>query len=237
MVNTAGSAGYCYQQVATEVDGIYCLTFWHKNLATIQGMLRLGTTNSGNQIYSPPAFDDPFGNLVFIPRTVTFRALGVDTFIRLVINSLTATQGTLWDQVSLKRAEMASTMALLATATSNVQIKANWTIAAGTQAGVVARANSRSQPTSYLVAFHDGTNAHLWWVSNGVITPLINTAAPGASPEIRCSGTTVQLFCGDVQVGTNKTVDDPAINNNVYHGLYDPSGVNGCASLSITNFP
>jgi hypothetical protein len=106
----------------------------------------------------------------------------------------------------------------------------------------VARANATSNPSSYLIAYYAVAPANLFTyvcldkVVNNVRTNLIATwsnsltEGAGNAPqstewlEIRCSGTTVQLFHNDIQVGTNQTVSDASIKDNTAYGLFNTGG-------------
>lgn len=110
-------------------------------------------------------------------------------------------------------------------------------------AGVVAKANSESSPSSFLVAYYwyrsgvDLCYCVLDKYVNGVCVNLIATwtnqpgAGGGHAPlntqwlEIRNpAGNVYQLFHKDVQIGTDQTVNDPEIINNTCGGVISTGG-------------
>ena len=103
---------------------------------------------------------------------------------------------------------------------------------------MVARANAQSNPNTYLFAYYfNYDNAYAYCVLdkcvNGVYSNLIKTwsNSPGAGGggiptaaqwlEIRCSGSTVQLFHNNIQVGADQTVTDV---NGVFAGAFQSGG-------------
>lgn len=94
----------------------------------------------------------------------------------------------------------------------------------GTQAGIVSLLNSTSSPSSFLIAYHDGTNVRLEKCVSGTYTTLVTTAVAftaNATIEIRRpSGNTFQLWYNGVQINTDQTVSDSEIINNNLYGMF-----------------
>lgn len=106
-----------------------------------------------------------------------------------------------------------------------VMVKARWSIATYDEGGVVACADSLTNPQNYVVAYHDGTKAYMAKVVGGVPSAdLISTAVTyvdKADLEIRHTAiNTFQLWYNNVQIGTDQTINDAGIVNNTIHGLY-----------------
>ena len=101
------------------------------------------------------------------------------------------------------------------------------TLTAKTQAGIGVWMDSAVAPTYGLLAYHDGTNAHLDTLAAGTQTSVINAAATyGAAKQLRIlavlsSGTTysVGLYydtgSGLAQIGTTQTIDAAAYGTKV----------------------
>lgn len=143
------------------------------------------------------------------------------------------------DGVEIKNIPLgaADNFAILEGSEVNQIVRARIDYEYGEEAGVVAKADAFSNPASYLKAYYinnDATycRAVLEKYVNGVKTELINDwtntpysgggGAPAASHwlEIRVSGTTVQLFQNNEQVGTDQTVADDEITGNTKCGMY-----------------
>jgi len=115
------------------------------------------------------------------------------------------------DDASVKRITLASMFSTKDIGNANMDVSAAVTVyATGLRAGVVARLNSATTPTAFLIASHDGTNVRLTQLIGGVYTELINTAVTyvaGAVIRILVTGTTAKLYYGGTQRGTDQTVD------------------------------
>ena len=106
---------------------------------------------------------------------------------------------------------------------SDVLVNADLAVTASTQAGVVACLDSLATPANFLLAYHDGTNAHLEKCVAGTYTSLISTAATyAANAPIRIikDGTSVDLFYNNAKIGTTQTVSDAGIISNTIHGTF-----------------
>ena len=106
---------------------------------------------------------------------------------------------------------------------SDVLVNADLAVTAGTQAGVVACLDDLATPANFLLAYHDGTNAHLEKCVAGTYTSLISTAAAyGAGRTIRIikDGNQVDLFYNNAKIGATQTVNDAGIISNTIHGTF-----------------
>lgn len=96
-------------------------------------------------------------------------------------------------------------------------------------AGIISNADTLT-PTNYLKAYYNGTQFKLDKVVAGVTTNLITSAASfvsGATIEIvRTAISTFQMKYNGVQIGANQTVNDVAIQNGAYMGLYSTNAGN-----------
>lgn len=229
IANNGANYGYAQKAITTTQYGIIYVDAWLKNVScnmqlTVPGAtgLALPTTSAGT----------------WIERKGTFYVtVASGALVRLTNASNTNGQESRADDISIKYhtlSELFSTVYRVHG--SPMTIKAKYTIPDGSWGGVVARLDSRGNPQNLIVAFHDKTNIHLMTMIGGAWqTQLINTATTyvaGAIVEIRQTGaTTYQLWYNGSQVGTDQTIDNAAINNNAFFGLFGPYGGAGAGSF------
>lgn len=100
---------------------------------------------------------------------------------------------------------------------------ADLTLTAGTQCGMGLCLDSVTNPQNFIIAYHDGTDAHLEKCVAGTYTSLIDAAAAyGAGKRLIVikSGSSVSLFYDGAKVGTTQTVSDAGIVDNTIHGNF-----------------
>ena len=170
----------------------------------------------------------------FPVRTVTETATWTESILSGRATTTNHTVGLLasvspgevyFDDFSIKPVSLSSLFATVAGSgsaqTAAVKIAS---MTSGSQVGVVSLLNSSSSPSSFLIAYHDGTNVKLEKCVSGTYTTLITTAVAftaNATIEIRRpSGNTFQLFYNGVQCGTDQTVADTSIINNTLYGVF-----------------
>lgn len=129
----------------------------------------------------------------------------------------------------------------------DVAVRAVMTVGVGADAGVFCKLDSLSNPQSYVLAAinrDSNLNVRLYKSVSGTKTMLIGasvTYVADAILEIRCTGTTVQLWYNGAQVGTDQTVSDGAIASGAIHGLFSTSGTANTTDFwlgrSITQYP
>ncbi len=133
-----------------------------------------------------------------------------------------AYSGTI-DDFDVKPFTLSELFASVSLGEPDVLVSADLVVTAGTQAGVVINLDSAATPANFIIAYHDGTNAHLDKCVAGVYTSLVNAAAAyAASATIRVikDGTSVSLYYNNAKVGTTQTVADAGIIGNTLHGLF-----------------
>ena len=139
------------------------------------------------------------------------------------------------DNLSVKPLTLSSLFSTVNAGNQNVVVSAGITLTPGTQAGFVMNLDNATTPLNYVLAYHDGTNAHLVRVVNGVYqTEQVNAAAAYADGRVltvRKNGTRYSLIYNGTQVGSDVTISDAGIINNTIHGLFSTY-----ASNSFTNF-
>lgn len=107
------------------------------------------------------------------------------------------------------------------------EVETTPTLLLGTQAGLAFQLDSTTSPLYCIFGYHDGTNAVLEKLINGVWTTLINVVTAyvaGASIKINRNGTTYQLWYNGTQVGSNTTISDGGLGT--LHGLFSTYGGN-----------
>lgn len=169
--------------------------------------------------------------------TVTGRATTAATWIALEDGQV-ALATSAWDNASVKVITFANTFATVV-GSSNTQIAAAriTAVTPGTQTGVASLVDSASNPQNFLIAYYDGTNIKLDKCVSGTYTNLVSAAATfvfGAAIEIRRpSGNTFQVFYNGIQVGTDQTVIDSSIINNLRYGLFSTYNSNTFGEFTL----
>jgi hypothetical protein len=199
------------RKAATTTTGAwYALSAWMRNVDSSNGV-QLIIQDGGGTYPSSGAF---ITGASWAPATITGRAISNSTYARLQVGAYGAdgTSGR-FDDVTFSPLLLPSLFSgpALRLGRADVRVRAAWSGTAGTQWGV-AIVDSLINPTCGLCAYHDGVNAHLDKFTTALTwVPLINAAADygaGRVVEIRRSGTTVQLWYNNVQVGADQTVSD-----------------------------
>jgi hypothetical protein len=140
------------------------------------------------------------------------------------------------DNISFKAITLASMFSTRPYST-HTTTKAMATVAAGTQAGVVANLDSATSPANAVLASHDGTTARLTKLVAGVYTELVSQAVayvPDAYVEIRrAAGTNnFALYYNGSAVGAAQTVNDATVIDNVLCGLFNTFSGNSLTGFS-----
>jgi hypothetical protein len=104
------------------------------------------------------------------------------------------------------------------------------------EVGIISNADTLT-PTNYLRGYYNGTQFKLDKVVAGVTTNLITVVGSfvgAASLEIvRTALATFQLKYNGIQVGTNQTVNDTAIQGGAHAGLYSTNAANKYINLVV----
>jgi hypothetical protein len=165
------------------------------------------------------------------------RASASVNYGHVVFGGVTVGDQFLLDNASAKLLSLTSLFSALNYGITHATTKANITVAAGTQAGVVTNLDSASSPANFVIATHDGTNARLTKCVGGTYTDLISTAATyvaNAAIEIRrtAASDTYKLYYNGAQVGTDQTISDAGIVSNTLHGYFNTYAGNGLSAFS-----
>lgn len=211
--NGAVETGSGYQNATVAAGTWYLFSTYHKN-GNAGGLVALGTTATGTNIWASPFFTD----VNWSQKSTTFLAGNVNCYVRLRMGTTGNGSTTLYDTATLKAISNLIAYRNFPGA-ANVIVKAPWTIAANYQAGVVARVSADG--SQYLIAYHNGTTCYLLKVLTAGTTQLIGITTAyvaGANIEIRCTGNTIQLFYNNAQVGTDQT--ETTLSANTRHGLF-----------------
>lgn len=140
------------------------------------------------------------------------------------------------DDVSAKIPALSPFFASVQSGVKDVLVETDATIVYGTQAGVVLNLDSVATPANFVLAYHDGTNAHLDKCVAGVYTSLINTAATygsGKQIAVRKLGTSYSLYYDGVLIGVEQTISDAGIISNTLHGLFSSYQGNSFENFAV----
>lgn len=219
----------------------YIFSCWLKRTAGTVGR----TTPSISQSSGTPAvasYGIAANESSYAERQIAKRANSTNQFTVAPFMRLAGSDDTiLGDACSLKQAVHSTLFKIVDTKSVNqvVKVRNSWNGKTGVS-GCVAKCSQ--DKTSFLVAYYwlQSSTPYAYCVLEkcvaGTYTQLIATwsngggAGNGGMPttsqdlEIRVSGTTVQLFHNDIQVGTDQTVSDAEITGNTYAGLFDTGG-------------
>ena len=127
------------------------------------------------------------------------------------------------DDVSMMQLSTPSMFSTYREQTINKTLAVNLTLTANTQAGLVVCLDNPANPQNMILAYHDGTNAHLDKCVNGTWTSLISAAATYAARrelKIIKTYTTCALYYNGTQIGTTQTISDASVINNRFQGLF-----------------
>jgi hypothetical protein len=238
-----------FPQITPDDASFYKFSVWAKRAAGAAGQV-LPTLY---QISGAPAagiFGETVTGAAYAQKAAVIRSKGTGFLFGYpaMQSGSTGYDTVLVDDCSLKKMTESSLMALIP-AVSNVTVKAKYTWDKNSWAGVIARADTQAAPSNYLMATYSlhisGVYCfvNLWKCVAGVYTNLISTwsNSPGAGSgdfptalqnlEIRCSGSTVQLFHNEIQVGADQTVNDVA---GTYAGVFQSGGSQLESFLALT---
>ncbi len=140
------------------------------------------------------------------------------------------------DDVSIKPLTTSELFSSVLSSTANVIADVNITLTSGTQAGLVLNLDSTASPANFVIAYHDGTKAHLVKAVAGVYTSLIDTTttySAGAKLRVIKDGTNYSLYYNNTQVGTTQTIDDAGIIANTHHGLFSTHSGNSFSNFTL----
>lgn len=192
----------------------------------------LEAVSSGAQIYisghNPDTFYSTAGQIIS-----TYRSVG----LAISVNSNNIATATI-DNYSVKALNLSSLFSLVNTSSNNVAVSTGVTLTKGTVSGIVVNLDNATNPQNFVIAYHDGINAHLEKCVNGTYTSLINAAATyaaGAVIKITRDSSGYSLFYNGTQVGTTQNITDTSIINNTIHGLFSTYASNSFTNFLITN--
>lgn len=221
------------QKITTVVGTWYALNYWIKNVDAVGGRVMLEDTSSGT-LWAQGVGN--YNDVTWANKIFTGRALDTDGRVRAFGYSTGADGVSVrYDDVSLKPLTLSELIATTETSTRDViATVAIATTPAGTQAGLAVGINSATDPTYGVIAYHDGTNAKLDKIVNGVWTNVISAAATWAdNAEIRVirDGTTFRLYYNNAQVGATSTISD--VGDYTLHGLFSTYSGNRLDNFSV----
>jgi hypothetical protein len=227
----------------------YDIAFWSKRTAGTSGTVIRDVKHRNGTALIPAATAAEIQDRFYIRNDALWyqyrhTAIGMhaSSSIAAMVTELgtSAFDSVLLDDVEIRSLTLASLFheVVGAGAITDANVRASFVQSPGCAAGVVARCDDFATPANYLMAIHDGCSGMtLAKVVAGVPTALIaNTTTPyceDVAIEIRCNGTTISMWYGGVQVGTNQTVNVAGINSNTHHGIISTAVDNSCTTVSV----
>lgn len=229
---TAGAASDRIVATPTTVVGIwYHVSGWAKRTAGSGGTVQLQTV-AGFPITT-------VGTISGASYTQYFgigKATGTNGQIRVAESGSVNFDTIITDDWSLKALTLASLFCTVDCYASDVLVEAEVSVVAGTQAGLVLRLDSASNPQSFLIAHHNGTNLVLETAAGLTYATPISTAATYAqwrkiSVELR--GNSVRAFYNQVQIGNWQTLSDARLLGGTRFGLFSTYSGNAIRNLTV----
>lgn len=224
---TAEHDGIQYPAQNLTADTWYTCTVYSKRTAGAQTAVRATAYQPGGVTPAVTTFTRKYSDASYTQYQLVKRCnSAVQTFtFTLAIDTHALNHDTvIVDDASMKAIEHTSMFALLPTASWAATVKAQYTWISKAPAGIVARANSKTNPTSFLIAYYinsgdycycaldqcvDGVYSNL--VQNWSNNPVAGSGHDPASSEwleIRSVDiNTVALYHNNIQVGSNATVN------------------------------
>lgn len=240
-----------YQSITPLAQRWYQFSFWSKRTAGSSNNIWPNVYQGGS---SPSVnnYANPVASATYTQKFITKRTANTGAMFAYpaLENGTSGFETIIFDDISLKLIDTASMFATIETGAANMVVKTKWgwTNRDGL-CGVIAKANAGM--TDFLIAYYFPISAAFTYCVldkcvNGTYTNLIadwsnaGGAGSGATPantewlEIRVNGTTVQLFHNDIQIGTDKTVNDATITPNTLAGAFSSGGGSLLASFFVS---
>ena len=167
-------------------------------------------------------------------RTLTYRCGSSTKLLRFYTN--VANLNNRYDDVSVKALSLPSLFSTVDTSDTDVIASVDITMTAGTQAGIVIGLDDATNPTKFLIAYHNGTNVRVEQLLSGtystIVTAVAGPYADGRTLTVIKDGTTVRLYYNNLLIGTGTC---SASITGTRHGLF--STYSGNSFDNFTVFP
>lgn len=223
----------------------YRCSVWGKRTAGENSLTRLNTFQSGASV---AVRSQMWTDATYVQKIITPLAISAGSFSFYgVFESAGAAHDTIIiDDFSVKAISLPSCFRSFRTADALTTIvKAKVSSISGNMIGVAANVDSSSNPLNFVLALvlveTAVARALLYQCSNGVFTLKQNTVityAADAQVEIRhTASTTYQIWYNGVQVGTDQTISDAAINTNTLYAQFSVYEGNTFSSFEVVPNP
>ncbi len=212
-------------------DWIFCdVLVWSPSANTTvnAASIRLHVGGSGSGFST--ASEDAWEKILF-----TLRA-GASERVRCLVAGGVNADDAYFDRINAKKLTLSTLFSSLVAGSQDVVADVDLVVTARTQAGLVLCLDSAASPANFLIAYHDGTKAHLEKCVAGTYTELIAaTATYSANATLRVikDGNSWDLFYNGAKVGTTQTVSDAGIKDNTIHGLFSTYASNTMDNFTI----
>ena len=222
-----------HPSVAAVAGQFYTYRVWSKRTAGTSGGARPLVHQSGNIAVTGRSH----ASVDWAECGVVLRSLNANNISFIIVRERGSSSfdTVIVDDHSAKQIAQDEMFALLDAGTPDNTVKAQWVWDNREISGVVARADADEAPTNFLYLYYIANAAHtnvfLDKFIDGTPTNLLNTTVVGngepsseADLELRCAGTTVQVFYDGVQKGGDITVSDAELVNNTHFGVASTGG-------------
>jgi hypothetical protein len=236
VLNSGAASGYSFRNVTLAVGSWYMFSVWCKmtnGTFTLQSYLQDQTTFADMSKKLNTSFP------TWIYLFSCGRAINATNRVILQNNSTTSGDGGRFDDVSTQAITLPSTLGTPQTiGAPDFWGEITVTLTAGTQAGVMLCINDPANPTSFVLAYHDGTNFHAVKCVNGTYAAeSINVAATYSAAKRICyakEGSSWWFWYNEVlMTGSPVTISDAEIVSNKTHTWFSTYAGNTFAELGI----
>jgi len=227
-----GANAIAYQAFAASTGTWYSVSGWKKNVTT-NTVIGIGTSRAGVQLYNLSYTASP----AWAQVNGAFRATAATLYATVAAISGAPANGR-FDDISVMPLTLSTLFSgpALRLGRADVRVRAAWTGTAGTQFGV-AIVDHPTSPTCGILVYHNGVNLLMEkFTAADTWTSLINVAAAygaGRAVELWRSGTTVQAWYNDAQIGTDQTVSDANILACRYATLFSTYDGNTASQFNV----
>lgn len=211
---------------------------WHRFVVWARAVSGAPAISFGPKSPPTPGMSLRTLDTTFREYTAT-RRQGTDTGCIFQRSTATSLEFVL-DDLSIKRITLATCLATAKRMNNpNKIVKAALTMGDTNRVymgGVAARIDNPLAPQNGLYAYHDGAQVFLDKQVAGVWTNLLAVTAAyaaGAYVEIRCNGTSVELYYGGTQRGATQTVSDATVISNLWFSRFATENGARLDNLSI----
>lgn len=166
----------------------------------------------------------------------TFRASAVSQSIVFKRSSINNSQTIKLDNATLKEIVTETLFRQVIASTPDVLASVSMNVLSGTQAGLALNLDSITNPSNFIIVYHDGVSVVVDKCLAGAYTQLATSTTAyvsGANLVVRKMGNKYRIYYNNVLIGSEITVPDVEITRNINHGLFSTNAGNTFDNLTI----